>query len=170
MNTEHKKLFRCTLLGILLVSVFGSLLHFAYGASGENFLVGLVSPVNESTWEHMKLLFFPMLLYLLLALPRLKSSWPCVVSALPSGILAGAFLIPILFYTYSGVLGFHNLILDIAVFLVSTAAGFLIFYRRALNCRSERYSLTLNLLLMIIGGLFFLFTYFPPSIGLFVSP
>ncbi|QNM05364.1 DUF6512 family protein [Qiania dongpingensis] len=170
MNTEHKKLVRCTLLGILLVSVFGSLLHFAYGASGGNFLVGLVSPVNESTWEHMKLLFFPMLLYLLLALPRLKASYPCAVSALPSGILAGTFLIPILFYTYSGFLGFHNLILDIAVFLVSTAAGFLVFYRRTLNCRSKKYTLLLNLLLTILALLFFLFTCFPPSIGLFVSP
>ncbi|MCD2491543.1 DUF6512 family protein [Lacrimispora sp. NSJ-141] len=170
MNTEHKKLFHYTLLGILLVSVFGSLLHFAYGASGENFLVGLISPVNESTWEHMKLLFFPMLLYLLLALPRLKSAWPCAVSALPSGILAGIFLIPVLFYTYSGVLGFHNLILDIAVFLVSVVIGFLIFYRRTLNCRSKKYTLFLNLLLMVIVVLFFLFTYFPPSIGLFVSP
>jgi hypothetical protein len=46
----------CTLLGTLL--------HFAYDFSGQNFVVGLFSAINESTWEHLKLLFMPFLLTL----------------------------------------------------------------------------------------------------------
>ena len=49
-----------TIAGILCVSILGTLLHFTYRWSGRNPLIGLIAPVNESVWEHMKLLFFPM--------------------------------------------------------------------------------------------------------------
>ena len=45
----------------LFVVLFGVFLHFAYELSGNNPIVGLFAPVNESVWEHLKLLFFPML-------------------------------------------------------------------------------------------------------------
>ena len=49
--------------GILFTLIIGTLLHFTYEWSGENPFVALYSPVNESVWEHLKLLFFPVLLY-----------------------------------------------------------------------------------------------------------
>ena len=48
--------------GFLFTSAAGTALHFAYEWSGENVVVGAVAAVNESTWEHMKLLFIPLLL------------------------------------------------------------------------------------------------------------
>ena len=48
-----------TVIGILFTIILGSLSHFFYGWSGNFFLVGFFSPVNESVWEHLKLLFFP---------------------------------------------------------------------------------------------------------------
>lgn len=45
----------------LFISILGTLLHFTYEWSQNNAIVGLFSAVNESTWEHLKLLFFPML-------------------------------------------------------------------------------------------------------------
>lgn len=54
-----------TVIGILFTMILGSLSHFFYGWSGDFFLVGLFSPVNESVWEHLKLLFFPALLFML---------------------------------------------------------------------------------------------------------
>ena len=61
--TMQKKLLCYTIAGIVFTSILGTLAHFIYEWSNENFLVGLFTPVSESTWEHMKLLFFPMLLY-----------------------------------------------------------------------------------------------------------
>ena len=57
---------RYTAAGILFTAVLGTLTHFCYQWSGENPLLALVVPVSESTWEHMKMLFFPMLLWSLL--------------------------------------------------------------------------------------------------------
>ena len=48
--------------GILFTAILGTLSHFFYDWTGQGALIGLISPVNESTWEHMKLVFFPLLL------------------------------------------------------------------------------------------------------------
>ena len=44
----------------IFVMILGTLLHFTYEWSGGNLLVASFSAVNESTWEHLKLLFYPM--------------------------------------------------------------------------------------------------------------
>ena len=49
--------------GYVFTSALGTLLHFLYDLTGENVAVSFFSAVNESTWEHMKLLFFPMFLF-----------------------------------------------------------------------------------------------------------
>ena len=46
---------RQILVGVPVLFLAGTLLHFLYGLSGEFFLVGLLAPVNESVWEHLKL-------------------------------------------------------------------------------------------------------------------
>ena len=96
-----KQLKSYILTGTVFVLILGSLSHFFYEWSGSNFIVGLLSPVNESTWEHIKLLYFPMLLYSLIAIPTQKSDYPCITSAFAAGILIGVLLIPVLFYTYT---------------------------------------------------------------------
>ena len=95
---NSKKLF---IWGFLFMSVIGTLLHFVYEWSGNNSIVRLFAPWNESTWEHMKLLFFPMLALVLFLFFKLPEQSPIPV-ALSIGTLVGLALIPILFYTYTG--------------------------------------------------------------------
>lgn len=57
---------KTNLFRFIFISVLGVLLHFTYEWSGDNAVVGLFSAVNESTWEHLKLLFFPFLLLTIL--------------------------------------------------------------------------------------------------------
>ena len=57
---------RLNLFHFIFISILGVLLHFTYEWSGDNPAVGLFSAVNESTWEHLKLIFFPMLLLTLI--------------------------------------------------------------------------------------------------------
>ena len=45
---------------VLVCLVLGTLLHFTYEWSGEDKIVAIYSAVNESTWEHLKLVFYPM--------------------------------------------------------------------------------------------------------------
>lgn len=69
---KHTK--RDIIIGILFVLVTGTLSHFLYDWSGRLPVVGLFAPVNESVWEHMKLLFFPMLLYALFLCLKYKEN------------------------------------------------------------------------------------------------
>lgn len=166
----NKKLFFYTIIGILFVSITGTLLHFVYEWSGNNFFVGLIAPVNESIWEHVKLLFFPMLLYSLFMNHQLKAEYPCITSALLIGIIAGSMLIPGIFYMYTGILGFHLTFLDIAIFFISVIIAFILVYNFTLNCNMKEYTLFLKVTVSILLLLFFVFTYYPPHIALFASP
>ena len=50
-------------ISIPILFILGSLLHFAYDYSNKNKIVGLFAPVNESIFEHSKILLTPLLLF-----------------------------------------------------------------------------------------------------------
>ncbi len=165
-----KKLKKYTIAGIIFASILGTLFHFVYEWTNNNPIVGLFVPVNESTWEHMKLIFFPMLLYSAYTNKRLSSEYHCVYSASAFAILFGTFLIPVLFYTYSGILGYNIAIIDILTFYISVIIAFYTYYRLTQSCMAQKYSSILNFLLFLLGASFLFFTIYPPNIGIFISP
>lgn len=165
-----KRLFHYFITGAVFVSVLGTLSHFFYEWSGGNRLIGCFAPVNESTWEHIKLLFFPMLLYTLFAGFRSRREYSCVVPALNAGNLLGSALIPVIFYTYSGILGKDNMIMDILTFYLSVAAAFWAAFKLTLRRRILPYDRILKFCVLTLMLLFILFTFFPPEIALFHSP
>lgn len=103
--------------------VVGTLLHFTYQWSGKNFVVGIFSTVNESVWEHTKLVFFPILLFgiieFFLLRGRVKNFF-CAKAA--EAFITVIFLI-VFFYTYTGALGVESLIVDILSFVVAVILG-----------------------------------------------
>lgn len=161
---------RYTIIGIIFVLVTGTIAHFIYDWSGKNIIAGFFFPINESIWEHMKLVFFPMLLYSFFAIQKMKSTNPCITSSLLLGTLVGTFLIPVLFYTYSGILGYHLLVLDLLTFVLSVLAAFWVAYKATLSCKFSSYESVLKILVFLVAVAFFVFTYFPPDIAFFDDP
>lgn len=164
------KLKHYTIKGIIFVLITGTLSHFVYGLSGNNFILGFFFPISESTWEHMKLCFFPMLLYSFYMNAKTRYDYPGVTSSLLFGILLGIFLIPVIFYAYSGILGDNFLPLDIAAFIASVLLAFAAVYRFSLSCRLVPYTPLLKLSVLLAAVCFFIFTYHPPHIGIFINP
>lgn len=162
-----KRLKHCTIIGIIFVLTAGTAAHFLYDWSGNRYIVGLFTPVNESIWEHMKLLFFPMLLYSLIMIFKLKEDRPCLTSSLCFGILTGTFLIPVFFYAYTYILGKNFFILDIGTFIASVIIAFLLSYKLTLSCRLKSYTLLLCGFVCILFVCFLFFTYHPPDIKIF---
>ena len=161
-----KKLKKFCVVGAIFTSVMGIISHFVYEWSGNNFLVGLFFPVNESTWEHLKLLFFPMLAYSLIAGKRLEQQYPCIYNALFTGILVGMGLIPVLFYTYSGILGKDVAWVNILIYIISVIAAFTVVYKRATApCNEESKVLRFVMYGFILA--FMMFTVYPPELGIF---
>ena len=156
--------------GFAAVTFGSTILHFLYDWTGGNILVAPFSGVNESTWEHMKLLFWP--LFLFAVVQRLffrdqKNYW-CVKLA---EILLGLVLIPVLFYTYNGVFGKSPDWLNIIIFYISALMVFLFewgaFKNNRLHCNYQRLAFAA---ICLIGVLFVVFTFATPQIPLFQDP
>ena len=120
----RKRLFRWEAVGFLFVCIFGTFLHFAYDWSGGNGVVGAFSAVNESTWEHMKLLFFSMVLFSAIQFVTAGQNYPTFWSVRAVSVLVGTLLIPVLFYTYTGIVGHDVTWVNIAIFYVAALAAF----------------------------------------------
>ena len=165
-----KHILLYTILCALFVAVLGTLGHFFYQWSNHNRYVGFFFAVNESTWEHMKLFFFPALFcYIALCLFK-RNHEPCILYAFPKAIFLGTFLIPALFYTYSGILGFHVSFLDISTFYVSVFFSFFYLYKSTVAVKKLQYSPMANVALLFLAFLFISFTYSPPDLGIFKIP
>lgn len=179
----HRNILKYVMIGFLFVSIAGSLSHFLYEWSHENRWIALFAPVNESTWEHMKLLFFPMLLYAIY-FQRKYEACSCVASSMLLSNLIGTFSIPVLFYSYSGIYGAHVTFIDISIFYISTALAFYLAgqwilrqQRRdeqecsgILYLQTEKYQTLLLLLTVFAAICFFIFTFYPPHWGIFQVP
>ena len=144
--------------------------HFLYDWSDQNLIVGLFTPVNESVWEHIKLLFFPMLIYSFIMIYKWKREYPCVTSAFFFGILAGTLLIPLIYYAYTSILGKNCFVLDISTFILSVIISFWISYKYTLSCRLKSFTLILCVSVCFLSICFFIFTYHAPNITIFLAP
>ncbi len=158
------------LLGFAVTSLFGTLLHFLYEWTGEGLLAAPFSGVNESTWEHMKLLFFPTFLFAIAQyfFFREREDFWCVKLL---GALLGLVSIPVLFYTYNGAIGKSPDWINIAIFFVAVAIAYLfenaLFKAEKIQCKTPLWAF---LALCLIAVLFVVFTFAAPRIGLFEDP
>lgn len=164
-----KDLKRFCVIGFLVTTILGVISHFVYEWTGGTFLVGLFFPMNESTWEHMKLLFFPMFLFALVAGKKMERQYPCIYNAMFTGILVGLALIPTLFYTYSGILGFFLDWVNIAVYVLSVLVAYIVVYRVSLTCRNKN-PMVLRIVMYVLLVAFMVFSVYLPKLGIFSAP
>ena len=166
-----KTLLIWQIIGFVFAVLFGSLLHFLYDLSGQNTLVAAFSAINESTFEHMKILFFPMFVFAFVQKQFMKYDAKNFWCAKLLGILLGLVLIPILFYTYNGVFGTSPDFVNIAIFVIAAAAAYFAEYKMMTKEKPVCKNPTLALALMVlIAVLFVTFTYNPLQIPLFLDP
>ena len=159
------------LAGILFTLIAGTLLHFCYEWSGENPFVALFAPVSESVWEHLKLLFFPVLVYTLFEIIVLFKVSGSFLTARVLGVILGMFFILAAFFTYTGIIGRSFLAADILIFALSVFVTFLSSRYLDVHCPSLNLPLLANYaLLLLIVTCFFSFTFSPPGLPMFQSP
>ncbi len=156
--------------GFATVSLLGTLSHYLYDWSGSR-LAALISGVNESTWEHMKLLFFPMLLFAIVQSFFVGKGYESFWWIKLKGTLLGLVLIPVIFYTLRGTFGTTPDWINIAIFFVAAAIAFLYetqqFDKGPVPCKDSNWALLGFCLLAIV---FWIFTFLPPALPLFQDP
>lgn len=154
------------IINTIFILVSGVLLHFTFEWSNNNVLIGIFSPVNESTWEHLKLVFFPMLITIFIGHFYFKNNFSNYLCSKVQGFILSALFMIISFYTYAGILGTNYSFINIIIFFISVILGQYYSLKKIISNSSCN-----NLIFLIILLIFFIFfTFSPPRIGLFKDP
>ena len=157
--------------GFVFTAAMGTLLHFLFDRTGGSAVVALFSAVNESIWEHLKLLFYPMVAVALVEYfswgKNAESFW-CIKLL---GIFTGLVFIPVVYYTYTGILGVQADWFNITIFFL--AAGLVYWletklFQRGYKCKLSSWVAIVLICLMAIA--FAIFTFVPPRIPFFQDP
>ena len=172
--------------GWLFASLAGSGLHFAYHASGCAWFVGWLVAVNESVYEHLKLLIFPLLVWWLIVVPiylRIDYSKKATftrtatsaLAAACASILCGTSFITLIYLASHYVLGVEALWFDIATFVVAAAlsqyAGWRtlhVFYHAMSDYDISFWRIFVIPLFLGLMGMYLTFTDFPPHSPAFI--
>ena len=157
--------------GFIFTAVAGTLLHFLFDWTGGNGVTALFSAVNESIWEHLKLLFYPMVFVAMVEYffwgGEMETFWWVKLV----GVLTGLALIVVVYYTYTGALGVKADWLNITLFFLAAGVAYWVETRllqRGFSCKL-RPRLAFGLL-CLISVAFTVLTFVPPHIPLFQDP
>ena len=124
-----RELRRWEIVGFIATGLFGTLLHFVYEWTGGNRVIAVFSAVNESTWEHMKLLFIPFLVFTVVEFIVFSEAFRNFFAVKAASILLGLVSIPALFYTLTGMFGKLPDWVNITIFFLADALLYFVSYR-----------------------------------------
>ena len=168
---ERRRILFYESAGIVFIIVLGSILHFTFEWSGHQAIVGVFSAVNESVWEHLKLGFWPAIVFALIEFKYLKKATNNFLFGKTVGIYLIPVIITVLFYSYTAILGESLLVIDILTFVIAVIVGQLVSYRlltgKTLPYNLDRVSVIALLLLSLA---FVFFTFYPPRLAMFQDP
>lgn len=157
--------------GFVFTSLMGTFLHFLFDLTGGNIVAALFSAVNESIWEHMKLMFYPMAVFAIVEYflwgKNIDSFW-CIKLI---GILIGLVLIPVIYYTYTGILGVNADWFNITIFFLVAGIVFWVetkLFWKGFSCPVREWLLVA--LICLIAAAFTVWTFTPPRVPFFQDP
>ena len=164
-----KKIKKWEIWGAVITVILGSLLHFVFNWSGGSKIVALFGAVNESTWEHLKLAFWPTFFFAVIEYFVFARQVKNFFLASMIKLFSAPIIIVLLFYGWL-VFFEDNFIWDISIFVVAVILSYYISFRimkieKALGWEK------ISIFLILIGLIkFSLFTYFPPKTFLTKDP
>jgi hypothetical protein len=174
-NKQNASILRWEIWGILFIVLVGSLLHFTFDFSGGWSPLGVISAVNESVWEHLKLAFWPAVFWTIIEFFFIrrpaKDTSPNFIFAKAIGAYIMPLVIVVIFYSYTAFTGHSILAVDLSSFVIAVVIGQIVSYKLWCSLRLFRVYNSLGLAMLVIGVLLFaIFTFYPPRAGIFQDP
>ncbi len=164
---KDRKILALEIAGTLFIIFLGTALHFTFDFSGKNPFVGSFSAVNESVWEHLKLPFWPSLLWMLIEIYPLRKAVSNFFSSKVIGTIVMIVVIPAVFYLYTAFTE-ENLAVDIATFMIAVVIGQIISYRLFKKGKpSKRAEIIAIIIIALLALVFITFTFYPPHFSIF---
>jgi hypothetical protein len=156
------------LLGIIFIVMLGALFHFMFQLSNYWAPLGAIFPVNESVWEHLKLPYYPLIIFSLIEYGFIKERANNFVIGKTISFIISISTILIVFYSYTAIFGVELLIVDILSFIGGVIIGQLVSY--VILTREQLSMSYINaswIIFIAFGIVFAVFTYFPPTLPIF---
>jgi hypothetical protein len=167
-------IFPWEIWGIPFIIILGALLHFTFELSDGFKPLGVISAVNESVWEHLKLAFWPSFFWSFIEYYFVrrtkKDTHPNFLFAKAVGTYVMPLVIMIIFYTYTAFTSDSILAVDLASFVIAVILGQFVSFYLWRGLRLPAFNWIGLLLFLIAIVLFAIFTFYPPHAGLFQDP
>ncbi|MFX0154821.1 MAG: DUF6512 family protein [Candidatus Hodarchaeota archaeon] len=162
------KLLQWTLFGMIFIIIVGSLFHFVFEWLFSWPPIGAITAVNESVWEHLKLPYWPLIIFSLIEYKFIKEEANNIIIAKNLSAIISISTILIVFYSYTAILGTEILIIDILSFYIGVVIGQIISYKiLTLNELPKWLSIISWIILIGFGLSLVIFTYLPPHFPIF---
>lgn len=158
------------LLSFFVLTIFGSLAHFTHGWFKKGILLHIFSALNESTWEHMKMLVAPTILVGILQYVFLDKGYINFFNSILILLITELVTMPLLYETLKRLVKKVPFPITILIFFLSIIFGLISEYLILTNgvvILPEVWSLVLGLLVVSLFGIF---SYYPPRMFLFKDP
>lgn len=163
------------LLGIPILFIAASPLHFVYEWTGDSVVAGLFTPVNESPWEHLKLTFWPILVwwimgYLIFGRQKKGDFARFAVTCAISELFSAAFIIAF-FYTAKGAFGAESLVLDIIMLFLGLFFGILLARHVYKQTKPGMFAAFISVvIILVMAAAVIYFTFAAPHLPIFMDP
>ena len=167
----EKRIAVWQMIGFVFTGLLGTFLHFLFDLTGGSVAAALFSAVNESIWEHTKLLFYPMVVFAVIEYfvwGREEEAFWCIKAI---GILLSLLLVPVVYYTYTGILGVNADWFNIAIFFLAASLGYFAetkLFQRGFYCPLPSWAAVG--ILCLIAVVYTVLTFYPPQIPFFQDP
>ncbi|SCZ10456.1 DUF6512 family protein [Alkaliphilus peptidifermentans] len=162
------KLYYWELAGLFFIFTVGALFHFAFDWLNRIKALAFLFPVNESPWEHLKMAYWPIIIFAFLEFFFLNISFNHIVVAKAVAAFSVCIAIISLHYSYKAIIGSHIVFVDIIIFFLAIALGQLLSYRILTATAPKPFAVILAYLsISVLGFMFIFFTFNPPDLFLF---
>lgn len=156
------------LWGVIISFIISILLHFTYEIIPYT-LISIIAPVNESIWEHMKLIVSSSLIFSIIEYfiyKRKNILFNNFLLSYSISTLLGIIIYLFIYIPINDIFGHKAIIAITLLFLIFILIQTISFY--IMNKKKIKYSLPLSIFIIIITYfIFYYFTYNPPKINLF---
>ncbi len=168
--SENKTLKIWVFISIPLLFILGACFHFLYHWSGNVKIIGAISAVNESVWEHTKLLLVPILswwiIFFITKRERYNISTSKWFTGMLTSVVTSVFVTMLVYYFYTEAFGKELIIVDILITLLAVGVAQLLGYHVYKHTKGLTTFTTVILVLAILY-IYIIWTFNPPHLPLF---
>lgn len=167
-----KKLTYIISASSIAIFLLCALFHFIYQWSGYNSIIGAIAPTNESIFQHVKMIFLPIMIFYLVTYLIFKNRliidenkwaiYPLITFIITSIIIV------IMYYTLKYGFNISSMFLDILSLFIGLVASAVICIRLEISNIDFRIPYYVSIAVLVtIFGLLLYFNYFPLEVNFF---